>query len=209
MAALQTPPPARPAPFRGIGSEIIRAISRLWLAAFGWRMVGDWPLDVDRAVMVAAPHTSNWDGLHMVAAAGYHRRKLWWMGKQSLGKGIGGVIARRAGLVAVDRSGGNDLVASAAAAIKETPGMVIAVAPEGTRSYTAEWKSGFYYIARAAQVPILMAVLDYGAKTITVAGPVTVTDDMDADLAQVKAAYRGARGKVDGLWEPVGEAPKH
>lgn len=205
MTNPRSPRQAKPAAYRGVGSEIIRAISRAWLAAFGWRMVGDWPREVDRAVMVAAPHTSNWDALHMIAAAGYHRRKLSWMGKQSLGKGIGGVILRRAGLVAIDRSGGNDLVASAAAAIRATPGMVIAVAPEGTRSYTAEWKSGFYYIAKAAEVPILMAVLDYGAKTITVAGPVAVTGDIDADLAQVKAAYRGARGKVPELWEPVGD----
>ncbi|MEO0786056.1 MAG: 1-acyl-sn-glycerol-3-phosphate acyltransferase [Pseudomonadota bacterium] len=193
---------AAPAPYRGWGSELIRSVGQAWLRVFGWKIRGDWP-GIEKAVLVAAPHTSNWDGLHMLAATAHFRIKLRWMGKKSLGEGPFGWLARRAGLVPVDRSGGQDIVAQAAAAIGRADDIILAVAPEGTRSYTADWKTGFYHIAATAGVPILMAVLDYGTKNITLAGPVHPSGDMDADLAQVRAAYAGATGKKPENWEPV------
>lgn len=185
-----------------MGSELVRLLGRAWLRAFSWQIHGDWP-DVHKAVLVAAPHTSNWDGLHMLAAAGHYRIKLRWMGKASLARGPLGWLTRRAGLVPVDRSGGTDVVGQAVAAFAKTQDMILAVAPEGTRSHTAGWKSGFYHIAHLSGVPILMAVLDYGTRTITVCGPFQTTGDYDVDLAGIRAPYAKARGMKPGNWQPV------
>ncbi|MEL6567334.1 MAG: 1-acyl-sn-glycerol-3-phosphate acyltransferase [Pseudomonadota bacterium] len=194
----------KPAPYRGFGPEIIRFVGHTWLRAFGWRIRGDWPT-IDKAVLVAAPHTSNWDGFHMLAAAAHYRIKLRWMGKDSLGKGPLGWIARRAGLVPVDRSGGKDMVGQAARAFDDVDTMILAVAPEGTRSYTAGWKSGFYHIAHTAGVPVLMSVLDYKTHTITVSGPVETTGDFESDIAKIRAPYADAMGRRPGGWEPTEE----
>lgn len=196
---------AKPSPYRGIGSEVIAVIGRAWLTAFGWRVRGDWP-SIDKAVLVAAPHTSNWDGFHMLAAAAHYRVKLRWMGKDSLGKGPFGWIARRAGLVPVDRSGGKDMVGEAARAFHETTAFILAVAPEGTRSYTAGWKTGFYHISRTAGVPILMSVLDYKTHTISVIGPLETSGEIEADMKRIKAPYADAVGRRPGSWKPTEES---
>ncbi len=190
-------PWARPAPYRGAAAELWRGLCTLYLRAGGWRIAGDWPHHLPKIVLVAAPHTSNWDGVTMLAAAGYYRVPLKWMGKKELTTGPFGGLVRWAGCVPVDRSGKGDLVADTAAQMRAASAMVLAVAPEGTRAKSKGWKTGFYYIALAAGVPIVMSVLDWGAKTITLAGPVIASGDYAADLTLIKAPYAGARGKHD------------
>jgi 1-acyl-sn-glycerol-3-phosphate acyltransferase len=188
---------AAPAPYRGVLAELWRGVATLYLKAGGWRIAGDWPRDMPKMVLVAAPHTSNWDGVVMLAAAGYYRVPLKWMGKKELTEGPFGGLVRWAGCVPVDRSGKGDLVAETAAQMRAAETMVLAVAPEGTRAKSKGWKTGFYYIAHAAGAPIMMSVLDWGAKRITVTGPVTPTGDFEKDLALIKAPYEGAKGKFD------------
>ncbi|MEO0982796.1 MAG: hypothetical protein AAFX03_09120 [Pseudomonadota bacterium] len=101
---------AHPAPYRGVFSEMFRWICKGYLRLGGWTLHGDWP-GVSKAVAVAAPHTSNWDGVNMIAAAGAYRVKFSWMGKKSLTKGPLGGLVRWLGCVPVDRSGGQDVVA--------------------------------------------------------------------------------------------------
>ncbi len=185
---------ARPAAYRGVGSEIVRWISRAYLRLAGWRVQGDWP-GIGTAVLLAAPHTSNWDGLNMLAVAGHYRVKLRWMGKASLAKGALGPLMLRAGLVPVDRSGGRDLVEQSAQALRQADGMILAVAPEGTRSSVTRWRTGFYRIAEAADAPIIISVLDYGAKTATLSGVLTPSGDYEADLALIASHYDGVRGR--------------
>ena len=185
---------ARPAPFRGMGSEIVRWISGIYLKLGGWTIHGDWP-PLEKAVLVAAPHTSNWDGLNMLAAAGYYRVKLRWMGKASLTRGPFGWLIKALGCVPIDRSQSNDVVRAMAQAFAASDRMLLAIPPEGTRSAVREWKSGFYHIAVAASVPILMTVLDYGAKRISLAAVLYPSGDYDADLAIIRGHYAKARGK--------------
>lgn len=188
---------ARPAPYRGMGAEVWRWLCTAYLKAGGWRIAGDWPAHIPKMVLVAAPHTSNWDGVNMLAAAGYYRVPLKWMGKKELTEGPFGGVVRWLGCVPVDRTAKGDLVTETAAHMRAADEMVLAVAPEGTRAKSKGWKTGFYYIAHAAGVPIVMSVLDYGAKRISIAGSVTPSGDYDADIALIKAAYAGARGKFD------------
>lgn len=187
-------PFGKSAPYRGLFSEFIRGLSWLYLKATGWRVDSDWP-DIPKSVIVAAPHTSNWDGLTMLAVAGWYRVKLNWMGKASLVKGPMGWLVRRAGCVPVERSSSNDVVEQIRAAFAERPVMHLAVAPEGTRKANSDWKTGFYHIARSAGVPLLMAVLDYKTHVVRLDGPMALTGDMTADMAKVLDSYRAAEGK--------------
>ena len=184
----------RAAPTRGPGAEVFRAASRLLLWAGRWKTAGDFP-GHPKAVVLAAPHTSNWDGIWMIAAGGKYRIRLRWMGKASLGKGPLGWLARLSGLVPVDRSGGKDLVRASADAFAAEDQLLLAVSPEGTRGLVGEWKSGFYHIARLANVPIVFAVMDYGTRTIFISGEIWPSGDYEADLVLIRSHYEKARGR--------------
>lgn len=184
----------RPRPYAGLARELGRYAGIAFLRLAGWSVQGDWPR-LPKAVLVAAPHTSNWDGVYMLAAAAYYRIGLKWMGKDSLVRGPLGPVMRALGCVPVDRSGPNDLVQTMTLAFAAKTEMVLAVPPEGTRSLSPVWKSGFYHIARMAGLPIILAIMDYGTKTITIAGVFTPSGDYAADLPVIQAYYKGASGK--------------
>jgi 1-acyl-sn-glycerol-3-phosphate acyltransferase len=184
----------RPAPYRGWLLEGLRYVCWAGLSLAGWKIRGDWP-PLKKAVLIAAPHTSNWDAIYMLAAAAYFRITLRWMGKASLTKGPFGWVVSALGCVPIDRSARHDVVETMRRAFAATDAMLLAVPPEGTRSLTREWKSGFYYIARTAEVPIILSVLDYGTKTIRIAGVFHPTGDYEKDLAAILEYYRGAAGK--------------
>ena len=184
----------RPAPYRGVAAEALRWMCWAYLVLAGWKVRGDWP-PLRKAVLVAAPHTSNWDGLHMLAAAGYYRITLKWMGKASLTRGPFGWLIKALGCVPIDRSASHDMVQAMTAAFAACDGMLLAVPPEGTRARTRAWKTGFYHIACQAQVPLILSVLDYGSDTIRIAGVFHPTGDYVADIEAIQEYYRGAVGR--------------
>lgn len=185
---------ALPAPHRGVMSELFRWFCAGFLAIGGWKVAGDWPVH-RKMVVVAAPHTSNWDGIWMLAAAGRYRVTLRWMGKKSLTEGPFGWLVKWAGCVPIDRSKSNDVVQVMADAFGASDHLLLAVPPEGTRGLAREWKSGFYHIARKAEVPIIFAVMDYGCNTIRISGEIWPTGDYDSDMKLIATHYAGARGK--------------
>lgn len=189
---------ARPAAYRGVLPEFWRYLCTAYLKLSGWKLEGDWPRHIPKMTLVAAPHTSNWDGINMLAAAGYYRIPLKWMGKKELTEGLFGGLVRWFGCVPVDRSGKDDLVRQMSDAFRAARDMVLAVAPEGTRAATRGWKTGYYFIALTAGVPIVMSVLDYGAKTIRVSGAIQPSGDYEADFALIRSHYETAKGLREG-----------
>lgn len=185
---------ARSAHFRGPLSEAVRWLGTAYLKLSGWRIEGDWPA-LKKAVLVAAPHTSNWDGVNMLATSAYYRVPLKWMGKKSLTQGPFGWLIKAAGCVPIDRSQSNDVVQAMNAEFASRQSMVLAIPPEGTRSAVREWKSGFYHIAVGAGVPLVLSVLDYGTKTVRLAAVFYPSGDYDADLLLIRSHYADARGK--------------
>ncbi|MEZ5999583.1 1-acyl-sn-glycerol-3-phosphate acyltransferase [Hyphomonas sp.] len=181
-------------PSRGAFSEGVRGLSWLFLKAAGWHVATDWP-GVTKSVVIAAPHTSNLDGLLMLAIAGWYRQKLSWMGKASLVSGPFGGLVRRAGCVPVDRSKSSDVVAQMREAFDAADSLHLAISPEGTRKANADWKTGFWHIAKSADVPMLIAVLDFGTKEMRFEGPMMTGGDIDADMAKIVSHYREAEGK--------------
>jgi 1-acyl-sn-glycerol-3-phosphate acyltransferase len=184
----------RSAPYRGIRSEIFRWACAAGLRLAGWKITGDWPPQ-PRAVLVAAPHTSNWDAVLMLAAAGYYRITLRWMGKESLTRGPFGWAVRAVGIVPIDRSARHDVVRAMCETFAANTNLLLAVPPEGTRDLTRTWKSGFYHIAHQAGVPIFLTVLDYSTHTMRMSGVFTTTGDYAADLEAIQLHYRGAEGR--------------
>ena len=179
-----------------IVNTLLRGMSIAFLRLTGWKVVGKLPPEAAKSVLIAAPHTSNWDLPYTLMVAFVLRLNVYWMGKASLFKPPFRGVMMWLGGIPVDRSQNNNLVAASSAAIKKASGpLQLIVPPEGTRSGAFYWKTGFYYIAAQAGVPIVMAYLDYDKK-IGGLGPVFITTgDIDADMVAIKAFYARVKGK--------------
>jgi len=165
------------------------------LNLFGWN-VHFKPLPGPHGIAVVYPHTSNWDffvGLLAKWAVGVQFR---WLAKDTLFRGMMGVIMRYWGGVAVDRSAPQGAIRRLAETMLESKWFWLAITPEGTRGYRPYWKSGFYRIALAAQVPLLLVSIDYGKKVVDVTRTLVLTGDEAADMAAIAAAYDGVRAKI-------------
>lgn len=179
-----------------IVNGLFLTLSAIYLRLTGWRVLGTLPAEARKSVFIAAPHTSNWDLPYTLMVAFVLRLNVHWMGKASLFRFPFGGLMRWLGGIAVDRSKSNNLVAASADAITRAQGALqLIVPPEGTRSKTRYWKTGFYHIAMTAQVPIVMAYMDYANK-VSGLGPVFVpTGDLEADMLTIKAFYAPFKGK--------------
>ncbi|MCE2917681.1 MAG: lysophospholipid acyltransferase family protein, partial [Rubrivivax sp.] len=177
-------------------NAVLRAGSRVFLRLNGWRVEGALPTGAAKAVLIAAPHTSNWDLPYTLMVAFCLRLNVYWMGKHSIFRAPFGATMRWLGGIAVQRERSNNLVEASAQALRDADGPVqLIVPPEGTRGRTRHWKTGFYYIALQAQVPIVLAYLDYERK-VGGLGPVFVpTGDVQADMAEIKRFYAPIKGR--------------
>ncbi len=173
---------------------IKRAIGRAWLRAFGWRVEGGAP-DVPQAVLLAAPHTSNWDLPFTLACAWAIGLDFRFVAKHTLFEGVKGRILRAMGGIAVDRRSRENAVERMAALFDEHEKLVLAVAAEGTRNSAKRWKTGFYWIARAAKVPIVMGFLDYGRKVGGMGDVFWPSGDPESDLDKIRNFYGPIKGK--------------
>ena len=176
--------------------HLLRAFSVVYLKLAGWQVQGELPAVARKSVFIAAPHTSNWDLPYTLMVAFVLRLNIHWMGKASLFRFPFGGLMRWLGGISVDRSQSNNLVAASALAISQAQGALqLIVPPEGTRAKTRYWKSGFYHIATAAQVPIVMAYMDYSRK-ISGLGPLLYpSGNLAADMVTIKAFYAPFKGK--------------
>lgn len=166
-----------------------RALARLLLRMLGWKLDVTLP-NVPKMVLVAAPHTSNWDGLYAVLTIFALDLRISLFAKHTLFRWPLAGFSRWIGFLPIDRRAAGGMVAQTRAAFAEREQLIIGLAAEGTRKRMVEWKSGFWQIARAAQVPIVCAYLDYGRKTCGI-GPVFLpTEDYAADLRRIQAFYR-------------------
>ena len=184
-------------------NRFIESLGRAILRAFGWRMVGGFP-DIPKAVVIAAPHSSNWDGLLGFGAKFGMGVKLSILGKDALIRiPLLGRILRWQGVIPVDRSAPHGVVGQAAQAIRDADRMWYAIAPEGTRRWVERWKPGFWHIARNAGVPVIPAYFDYANKVIGIGPPFQLSDDMHADIARIQRWYKPYKGRNHDVLQPV------
>ncbi len=155
----------------------------------GWRAEGTPPAD-GRYVIIAAPHTSNWDFVYFLGLVQELGIDAHFMAKQSLFRWPIGGFMRDMGGIEVDRSGKHDMVRQMIDEFARRDRFVLTIAPEGTRSRVQSWRTGFYHIALGAQVPMVVGFMDYGRRTGGLGPAIMPTGDYRADMAQVAALYR-------------------
>jgi len=161
----------------------------------GWKLVGNFPKNLKKYVIIAAPHTSWQDFPIGILARNTSGIKINFIGKDSLFKGPFGFIFRSLGGTPVDRSQSNNLVGAIVDVFNSKEEFRLALLPEGTRKKVERWKTGFYYIAKGAKVPIVMATLDFGKKQVKISEPYYPTDDIQKDFEYFKSFYIGVLGK--------------
>lgn len=161
----------------------------------GWRVVGELPRD-KKYVAIAAPHTSNWDFPLFMALVGYKKMRIRFLGKHTLFKGFFGRLFYWLGGIPVNRSSPlvSDVIDQAIQVFKETDELILGIAPEGTRSNVPKWKSGFYRIAVAVNVPIAQAYIDSRKKEIGFGPMFLPTGDQESDLAVIRQFYADKTG---------------
>jgi 1-acyl-sn-glycerol-3-phosphate acyltransferase len=175
-------------------SKLVRAIARSVLRLIGWRTHVIQP-PTSRYVVIGAPHTSNWDFIIVLLLMSVEDIPIRVMGKDSLFRGPIGVFMRSLGVIPVNRREKTNMVDQIAAKFDEYDDLIIGISPEGTRSKAPRWRTGFYYIALKANVPIVMAYLDYQNKVCGLGPSIKPTGDIQADFMIIRDFYSGIVGK--------------
>ncbi|MFZ1806865.1 MAG: lysophospholipid acyltransferase family protein [Cyclobacteriaceae bacterium] len=176
---------------------MLRLFYLLLFKIFGWKTRGEFPADLKKYVIAVAPHTSNWDFLVGVAGRRILRinGKAKFLGKSSLFKPPFGWVFRSMGGYPVDRSKSHDMVDQVVSIFDAHDEFVLAIAPEGTRKKVDKLRTGFYYIAKKANVPIVPVGFDFRKKEIIVADPMHLTESFEEDMNNLLGFYRNVTGK--------------
>ena len=177
-------------------NSVLRAAAVVYLKLAGWKVEGSLPPGAAKAVLIAAPHTSAWDLPYTLMVAFHLHLHVYWMGKESIFKPPFRGLMMWLGGIPVNRDKSTNLVAASIEALQTAaPPLQLVVSPEGTRGKTHTWKTGFYYIALGAGVPIVMAYMDYANKRSGL-GPIFVpSGDIERDMVAIKAFYAPFKGR--------------
>jgi len=177
-----------------IANFFLHYLSRFILFIMGWRIEGETP-EVKKFVLIAAPHTSNWDYFFTVLMAFAYKLRIYAMGKEELCKGRLGKVIMWLGIIPINRSKSTNTVQCAIKAFEQHDRMVMVIPPSGTRGRVKRWKSGFYYIALGAGVPISLGYIDYATKTGSTGTLFTPSGNYEADMIDIKKHYKNFQGK--------------
>ena len=174
---------------------ILSAISKMLLKLWGWKIEGDYCKHLDKKIFVVAPHTSNWDFPVGVFLRSAMNDKIKFIGKKSLFKPPLGWIMYPLGGIPVDRSGRNSFVQSVVELFNSREKLAIALAPEGTRKKVQKFKTGYYYIAVQAQVPIVPTIFNWAEMKIQFKEPILLTGDAETELEMVENIFKSIKGR--------------
>ena len=174
-------------------SPFLRFLSNSIMRLVGWRVEGKLP-DLPKFVLIAAPHSSNWDFLMFLGVVFHLQANVRFMGKAELFRNPFGWFFYYCGGIPVDRTKSQGLVEQMVNACQKSEKFILTIAPEGTRHHVTEWKMGFYHIARNAGIPIVLAVVDGKHKTMRVGQVFHPTENMDADIKAVQGYFEGMTG---------------
>lgn len=177
-------------------------IARGLLAVFGWKLVVE-PPTAPKAVIIFYPHTSNWDFFIGIVARSGVALSIHWAGKDSLFSWPLRSLSKALGGIPIKRGQRANQVAQLTAEFAKHERFYLAIAPEGTRRKTDAWKSGFYRLALAANVPLGLAFIDYPRREIGIMGYLTLCGDEAVDLANIRDAYAGRIGKHPDQQGPI------
>ena len=182
----------------------LKTVALWFLALAGWKAKGDIELHLlpNKFVAILAPHTSNWDLIFIMAVIFALGLKFNWFGKKDAFRWPIGGLFKRLGGIPIERNTHKDMVQQTVESICSREQVIIGIAPEGTRSNAKYWKTGFYYIAHQAAVPIAFAYLDYDRKVGGLGPMMETTGDIEKDFKEIRGFYKGVSAKYP---ECVGE----
>jgi 1-acyl-sn-glycerol-3-phosphate acyltransferase len=181
---------------------VFRKFAQLILRLGGWTSVGGIPAS-PKAVVIAAPHTSNWDGFWALTYKVAVGLDISFFAKKSLFWFPLGNLLLWFGAIKLDRSRAVNAVDLAIDEFNKHETFYLGLAPEGTRSLKPGWKSGFYRIARGANVPVCLGFLDFGNKRVGIGPEIELSGDMEADLAVIREFYAGIEGRWPEQASPI------
>ena len=178
------------------GNRLTQLIARSLMSLFGWRIEVDGVPDLPKLILVGAPHTSNWDFVLTLTTLFALSVRISWMAKHTFFRWpFKGLLAWLGG-VPIDRTIQDDgTVNQTIKAFDSHDKFVIAIMPEGTRSKTRRWKTGFYHIAQGAKVPIVLVRFDYGRKVMGIGPTIEPSGDIAADMAHMQSIFAAITGK--------------
>lgn len=179
-------------------NTVMRGFSVGMLRLLGWQAEGMTPEQLaahPKYVLIAAPHTSNWDFPVTLMVCFALRIRVYWMAKASLFAWPIGWLSRWLGGIAIDRSASHNTVQNTIDAFNAHERLVVIVAPEGTRGRVTHWKTGFYHMAHGAQVPIGLAYLDFARKRGGIGQMYQTSGDIEADMVEIRKFYGSVKGK--------------
>lgn len=181
---------------------MLQSLARLLLKALGWRL-----LDPDerpaRMLIIAYPHTSNWDALYALLTGLGLGLRANWAAKDSLFFWPLGSLLKRLGGIPVNRRQRTGFVDQMVERFTDHERCILIIAPEGTRRLTAGWKTGFYRIALSAKVPLALGFVDYSKREAGILAYITLSGDAQTDIATIASHYAGRSGKHPELASPV------
>lgn len=175
-------------------STLVRWMSIFILRLFGWRVDSSAQVPA-KCVLIGAPHTSNWDFPLALMICFVLRIDVYWMGKNSLFPPVFGIVMRWLGGIPVDRSQAGNLVQGTIDAFNRSERLLVIVPPEGTRGKVTRWKTGFYYIAHGAGVPLGLGYVDFKEKIGGVGKMFYPSGNIEQDMLEIRAFYAGVTGK--------------
>ena len=177
-----------------------KLLAKFVLFVFGWKSKYPAPYKVDKCVMIAAPHTSNWDLLFALAVYWRENIDAKFLIKNDYTKGLQGYFFRWLGAIGVDRSRHNNMVDYAIGLFEKSNKLILMIPAEGTRKKVDKWKTGFYHIANKANVPVSLGYLDFKNKIAGVGGIFNLTGDFEKDMQFIEDFYKDIPGKHPELY---------
>lgn len=181
----------------------MKSISRfIVVKLLGWKILNGFPKELDKYIIIAAPHTSNWDFPIAVLVKFAEGLPIKFIGKHTLFKPPFGFFFRALGGTPVDRTKSKNMVQSLIEVFNTQDKFIFALSPEGTRKKVSTWKTGFYHVAQGANVPVVMATLDFGKKQILLSKPYTLTNDIEKDFLYFHEFFKDVKGKNPDKFDP-------
>lgn len=186
---------------------VLQKLAQWILKICGWTAIGEVP-SMDKVIFIAAPHTSNWDGFWLIVYTIALRVKLRFLAKHSLFWWPLSSLLRGLGAIPIDRRHAASTVNQLVQAFETESHLFLALAPEGTRSWKPYWKSGFYQIAVAAKVPIVLAYIDYAKRQMGIGITIYPCGDAEIDLEKIRDFYKPHVPRHPKLKGPVAFPPR-
>jgi 1-acyl-sn-glycerol-3-phosphate acyltransferase len=186
----------------GVGKSMRHALARETFRLAGWKVMGDLPAS-GKYVVCGAPHTSNWDFFIFLAVEWYFGVRLGFMAKHTIFRPPLGWILRGMGGIPIDRRSHHDVVAQVVGEFAKHDNLAIVVPAEGTRARADYWKSGFYFMAKSAGVPIILGTLDFAKREVRFIEKLTPGDSITDDMDKVRKVYAEIQGKFPDRVGPI------